>query len=177
MGVNREREETATCIQTGTETYGKRGGIHDDVIKWKHFPRYRSLCAEFIDHLWIPRTKASDAELWRFLWSEPEQTVGYIIETPVIWEAIAPIMTSLQCEISISWSYKRIEYLTWYQYVFHFIVISIRTTLFPNKTVAMNIKCTSDAQKLKRAEYMKSRNMCNQEILNFRMIHMHNSIG
>ena len=27
---------------------------HDDVIKWKHFPR------------WIPRTKASDVELWCF---------------------------------------------------------------------------------------------------------------
>ena len=34
------------------------------------------LCGEFSNHWWIPRTKASDAELWcfiwRFLWSAPE---------------------------------------------------------------------------------------------------------
>ena len=31
-----------------------------------------SLCREFTDHRWIPRTKASDAELWYFLWYMPE---------------------------------------------------------------------------------------------------------
>ena len=30
------------------------------------------LCEEFTGHRWIPLTKASDAELWCFLWSEPE---------------------------------------------------------------------------------------------------------
>ena len=30
------------------------------------------LCGEFTGHRWIPRTKASDAELWCFLWSPPE---------------------------------------------------------------------------------------------------------
>ena len=35
---------------------------HDGVIKWKHFPCHR----------WIPCTKASDMELWCFLWSAPE---------------------------------------------------------------------------------------------------------
>ena len=29
-------------------------------------------CAEFTGPRWIPRTKASDAELWCFLWSAPE---------------------------------------------------------------------------------------------------------
>ena len=29
------------------------------------------LCGEFTGHHWIPRTKASDAELWCFVWSEP----------------------------------------------------------------------------------------------------------
>ena len=29
------------------------------------------LCGEFIGHRWIPLTKASDAELWYFLWSAP----------------------------------------------------------------------------------------------------------
>ena len=40
---------------------------HDDVIKWKCFPGYWPLCGEFTGHRWIPRTKASDAELWCFL--------------------------------------------------------------------------------------------------------------
>ena len=45
---------------------------HDDVIKWKHFPRYWP----FVRGIprWIPRAKASDAELWYFLWSAPEKT-------------------------------------------------------------------------------------------------------
>ena len=30
------------------------------------------LCGEFTGHRWIPRTKASDAELWCFLWSASE---------------------------------------------------------------------------------------------------------
>ena len=54
------------------------------------------LWGEFTGHRWIPLTKASDAELWCFLWSVPEQTVEQKINIPVIWEAIAPIMTSLQ---------------------------------------------------------------------------------
>ena len=54
-----------------------------------------AFCEEFTGHRWIPLTKASDAELWGFLSSAPEQTVEQTIETPVIWDAIAPIMTSL----------------------------------------------------------------------------------
>ena len=50
--------------------------MHDDVIKWKHSTRYWPLCGEFTGHRWIPHTKASDAELWCFLWSAPEQKVG-----------------------------------------------------------------------------------------------------
>ena len=33
------------------------------------------LCGEFTSHRWIPHTKASDAELWCFLWSVSEWTV------------------------------------------------------------------------------------------------------
>ena len=33
------------------------------------------LCGEFPGHRWIPLTKASDPELWGFLWYAPEQTV------------------------------------------------------------------------------------------------------
>ena len=34
------------------------------------------LCGEFTGHQWIPCTKASEAELWCFLWFAPELTVG-----------------------------------------------------------------------------------------------------
>ena len=51
-------------------------------------------------HRWIPPTKASDVELWCFHWSAPKQTGEQTIETLVIWEAIALIMTSLQLDIS-----------------------------------------------------------------------------
>ena len=44
------------------------------------------------DHRWIPLTKASDAELWCFLRSAPQETVMQTIETPVIWDNIALIM-------------------------------------------------------------------------------------
>ena len=67
---------------------------HDDVIKWKHFPRYWPFVRESTGHRWIPLTKPSDAELWYFLWSAPEQTVEQAIEALVIWDAIALIMTS-----------------------------------------------------------------------------------
>ena len=47
------------------------------------------LWGESIGHRWIPLTKASDSELWCFLWSAPGQTVQQTTETPVIWYAIA----------------------------------------------------------------------------------------
>ena len=66
----------------------------DDLMKWKHFLCYWPLCGEFTDHRWIPLTKASDAELWCFPWTAPEQTVEQTMETPVIWDVIALITTS-----------------------------------------------------------------------------------
>ena len=39
------------------------------------------LCGEFTGHRWIPRTKASDAALLRFLWSASEQSWGWWFET------------------------------------------------------------------------------------------------
>ena len=42
---------------------------HDDVIKWKHFPRYWPFVRDIHRPRWIPPTKASDAGLWWFLWS------------------------------------------------------------------------------------------------------------
>ena len=40
--------------------------MHDDVIKWKHFPRYWPFVWGIHRSRWIPRTKASNAELWCF---------------------------------------------------------------------------------------------------------------
>ena len=40
------------------------------------FPVTVPLCGEFTGHQWIPLTKASDAELWRFIWPVPEQTLS-----------------------------------------------------------------------------------------------------
>ena len=42
---------------------------HDDVIKWKHFPRNWPFVRGIQRSLWSPHTKASDAELWCFLCS------------------------------------------------------------------------------------------------------------
>ena len=39
---------------------------HDDVIKWKHFPRNWPFVRGIHRSRWIPHTKASDAELWCF---------------------------------------------------------------------------------------------------------------
>ena len=50
-------------------------GLHDDVIKLKHFPRYWPFVRGIhrpLATLWIPLTKASDADLLCFLRSAPE---------------------------------------------------------------------------------------------------------
>ena len=45
---------------------------HDDVIKWKHFPRNWPFVRGIHRSRWIPHTEASNAELWCFLWSASE---------------------------------------------------------------------------------------------------------
>ena len=52
------------------------------------------LWGESIDHRWIPLTKSGDVERC-FLWSAHEQTVEQTIETLVIWDASAFIMTAI----------------------------------------------------------------------------------
>ena len=46
--------------------------IHDDVIKWTHFPHYWPFVRGIHRSPVNSPTKASDSELWCFLWSEPE---------------------------------------------------------------------------------------------------------
>ena len=75
--------QVMACFLTATSHYLKQCwliiskvqcylGGHDDVIKWKHFPHYWP----FVRWIhWSPvnsHTKASDAELWCFLWSASE---------------------------------------------------------------------------------------------------------
>ena len=68
---------------------------YDDVIKWKHFPRYWHFVGESMGHRWIPLAKTSGAELCCFLWSAPIQIIEQTTKTSVIWDAITLIMTSL----------------------------------------------------------------------------------
>ena len=42
---------------------------------WNIFRDTGPLCGKFTGHGWIPITKASDAELWCFLWSAPDLTL------------------------------------------------------------------------------------------------------
>ena len=42
---------------------------HDEVIKWKHIPCNWPFVRGIHRSRWIPHAKASDAELWCFLWS------------------------------------------------------------------------------------------------------------
>ena len=74
--------------------------FHDDVIKWKKIRVNGPLWGISTGHRWIPVSQASEAELWCFLWSAPEQTVEQTIETSVIWDAIVAIRSSLQ------WSWR-----------------------------------------------------------------------
>ena len=58
------------CISEGCWSMRCRG--HDDVIKWKNVLHYWPFVRGIHRSRWIPRAKASDAELWCFLWSAPE---------------------------------------------------------------------------------------------------------
>ena len=60
------------------------------------------LCGEFTGHRWIPLTKARDVELWCVFCSAPEWTDEQTLTMLVIWDAIAPIMTSLWCRLPMA---------------------------------------------------------------------------
>ena len=95
-------DANADNVHPGDPTTGMDAGNYcDDVIKWKHLPRYWPFVRGIHRSQWILRTKASDVELWCFLWSAPEWTVEKKIVKLMIWDAIAPIMTSLEW---CSWS-------------------------------------------------------------------------
>ena len=55
---------------------------------------FPSQMASYAENVSMFPHKASDAELWWFRWSASEQAVKNTIETPVIWDTIALIVTS-----------------------------------------------------------------------------------
>ena len=52
--------------------------LYHNSIKWMHSRVTGPLCRKFTGHRWIPLTKASDAELWYFLWSMPNKISGWV---------------------------------------------------------------------------------------------------
>ena len=61
---------TPTCMATWNR------GLHDDIIKWKHFPLYWPFVHGIHQSPVNSLTKAGDADLRCFLWSVPEQTLN-----------------------------------------------------------------------------------------------------
>ena len=84
--------------------------------KGKIFHVTGPLWRESTGHRWLPLTEASDVEHWYFPWSAPEQTVAQTIETPVIWDDFALIMTSLSLLILYS-LYRWIDNEIYWKYV------------------------------------------------------------
>ena len=98
-------------LRTTTTALRLNTRCHDDVIKRKHFLSYWPFVGESTGHPWIPLTKDSDAELWCYLWSAPEQKVEQTTETLVTWDAIALIMTSLKWCKSCKMHYRVLGYV------------------------------------------------------------------
>ena len=70
--------------------------FHDDVIKWKHFPRYWPLWGGTHWSLVDSPHKVQWHAALMFLWSASEQTIGQTVETPVIWVATADIYENIR---------------------------------------------------------------------------------
>ena len=83
------RESTSLVLPTlceGIYVTGVTDPLWGNLRHWCYRPFVRESTS-----LVVSLTKASDAEIWCFLWSTPEQMVEQTIETPVIWDAIALI--------------------------------------------------------------------------------------
>ena len=93
------------------------GGMNKIIMMTSHFPRYW----HFVRGIHRSPMDSPHRDQWRralmsSLISAPEQTVEQAIETPVIWDAIALIMTSLLC--FLFGSSMSSNYLV--QYIFRF---------------------------------------------------------
>ena len=92
---SRSTQDQCLFAWCGIHHYLIQWVIHYDVIKWKHFPRYCPFVRESTGHWGFPSQGPLTRSFHFFLWSATEQTVEQTIETPVIWDAIALIMTSV----------------------------------------------------------------------------------
>ena len=64
------------------------------------------LCGKFTDHWWTPLTRASDAELWCFLWSAPEQSIEKTTEP--LWFEMTSSSLCHHCNDLTTWQGTRI---------------------------------------------------------------------
>ena len=69
---------------------------HDDVIKWKHFPRYWPFARGIHQSPVESPKKGQRRRALVFFLCAPEQTAKQTIKTPVIWNTIALNTASLQ---------------------------------------------------------------------------------
>ena len=84
---------SATASESAVMMTNFESHMHDDVIKWKLFPRYWSFVSEIYRS--IPLTQASDVELRCFLHVRQNKKVKEIVDMLVIWDSIRLIVTSL----------------------------------------------------------------------------------
>ena len=69
---------------------------HDDVIKWKHFPRHWPFVRGIPVHRWITHTKASEAELWCFpLWCQCNDKSKFRLQ--MLWRLAHHFHSWLSC--------------------------------------------------------------------------------
>ena len=104
--------------------------FHDDVINGNIFftgPWW----GESTGRQWIPLTKASDAELWCFIWCTPEQTIEHTVETPVIWDAIAR-----PCNVfSLFRLHQRFSALRWPHIIITMMMINMTKVLIGSNVI------------------------------------------
>ena len=103
-------------------------------------------------------------EGWMLLWSVPEQMVEYIIETPVIWDAIALITTSPQR--IIFWRFKVSNNLSLSKN-YHKIVLYISIIPFDFKQLQQSVLYMDTCFKVSndlRYKYWTSATLCTWEI-------------
>ena len=100
------------------------------------------LCAEFADHRWIPLTKASDAELWCFLWSGlnewlSKQLRRWWFETPSrsLWRHCNVTKWTTQSTLKYIKFYFRMEYTSFNVWPHILCGISVGTDIARNTCI------------------------------------------
>ena len=90
--------------------------LHNDVIKWKHFPHYWPFIEECTSHWWIPLTKVSDESFlifslmctWINNWvnsSEAGDLRHYCAHHEVI--VMSLIVTQVECNVKFRTKWQR----------------------------------------------------------------------